>query len=103
MKRKVSSRRPNVDPTLFWDWDYKKMDFHKAYAAVIARILERGNEKEWEEMIRFYGNEKVVDTIKNEIFYFPTYIIPKIKDYFSISEKEMKCFKEKRPRKSYWI
>jgi hypothetical protein len=102
-RRKSISDQPNVDIALFWDWDYEKMDFHKAYSAVIARIIERGTKKEWEEMIRFYGKEKIIKAIKRDISYLPDYIIPKTSTYFNIPEKEMRCFAQKQSRKTYWI
>lgn len=92
-----------VDNTLFWDWDLDTLDFRKAYVSVIGRILERGTEQEWQEMIRFYGKDKVKETIKNEIPYLPAFIIPKVTRYFSITKKEIKCCIKKRSRRSYWI
>ncbi|MBC6112221.1 transcriptional regulator [Pedobacter fastidiosus] len=44
---------------LFWDTEINKIDWQKQYIAVIERVFERGNEKEKEEIIRFYGKEKV--------------------------------------------
>lgn len=37
----------------------KKIDWEKQYPAIISRVFERGNKEEKEEIIRFYGNEKV--------------------------------------------
>lgn len=94
--------RPNLDNTLFWDFDLKNLDFRRSYLSVIKRILERGTEEEWEEMIRFYGREKVVNAIKNEIPYIQKFVVPKVIHYFSIPENEMKCFTQKRSRGNYW-
>jgi addiction module HigA family antidote len=44
---------------LFWDTDFKKIDWEKKYKAVIRRVFERGGDKEKEEMLRFYGRDKI--------------------------------------------
>ena len=51
--------------SLFWDTEIKNIDWSKQYSAVIERIFERGNEIEKDEIIRFYGAEKVNRTLSN--------------------------------------
>ena len=58
-KRKEASASvtgfPNIRKILFWDTDFDKIDWGRYRKAVIQRVLERGNEAEKEEIIRFYG------------------------------------------------
>ena len=61
-KSKVKQIAPNLAllrKSLFWDTDSNKIDWSKQYKAVIQRVFERGNEIEREEIIRFYGKEKI--------------------------------------------
>lgn len=44
---------------LFWDTDINKIDWKKQYKAVIQRVFERGNDEEKNEILRFYGEDKV--------------------------------------------
>lgn len=44
---------------MFWDTDIKYIDWERQYRAVIQRVFERGNENDKNEIIRFYGTEKV--------------------------------------------
>jgi antitoxin HigA-1 len=44
---------------LFWDTDFDKIDWQNQQNAVIRRVFERGNEEEKNEIIRFYGADKV--------------------------------------------
>ncbi|WP_343523750.1 plasmid maintenance system antidote protein [Pedobacter sp.] len=44
---------------LFWDTDFDKINWQKQYRAVIKRVLERGNDDEKNELLRFYGKAKV--------------------------------------------
>ena len=57
-KRKEASSSvtgiPNIRKMLFWDTDFDKIDWGRYRRAVIQRVLERGNEAEIEEIIRFY-------------------------------------------------
>lgn len=61
-KSKIKQPTPNqalLRKSLFWDTDSNKIDWSKQYKAVIQRVFERGSEIEREEIIRFYGKEKI--------------------------------------------
>lgn len=61
-KSKIKQIAPNLSilrKSLFWDTDSTKIDWSKQYKAVIQRVFERGNDIEREEIIRFYGQEKI--------------------------------------------
>ncbi len=79
------------------------MNFHKAYIAVIGRIIEHGDEEEYKEMVRFYGKEKVIHAIMYDIKFLADYAIEKVCDYFSLKKEEIWCYREKQPRPNYWI
>lgn len=49
----------NLRKSLFWDTDITKIDWDKQCKAVIQRVYERGNETEKQELINFYGQEKI--------------------------------------------
>ena len=46
---------PKIRKMLFWDTDFDKIDWGRYRKAVIQRVLERGNDSEKEEIVRFYG------------------------------------------------
>ncbi len=58
-KRKEASASvtgiPPIRKMLFWDTDFDTIDWGRYRKAVVQRILERGNEAEKAEIIRFYG------------------------------------------------
>ena len=61
-KQKRGGSTPNLSlirKSLFWDTDITMIDWDKHYKAVIRRIFERGNEIEKQELIHFYGAEKI--------------------------------------------
>ena len=61
-KHNRKSSTPNLSllrKSLFWDTDISMIDWDMHYKAVIRRIFERGNETEKQELIHFYGIEKI--------------------------------------------
>lgn len=66
---KNRERKPNLNnirKVLFWDTTFDKIDWDKNKRAIIKRVLERGNDKEINEIIEFYG-KSTVSTIAKSI------------------------------------
>jgi len=64
--RLENSKRPDLSilrKALFWDADIAKIDWEQQYKSVIKRVFERGNLQEKEEIISFYGKEKVKEIV----------------------------------------
>ncbi|WP_418604151.1 HigA family addiction module antitoxin [Hwangdonia sp.] len=55
----------NIRKVLFWDTTFDKIDWNKNKRAIIKRILERGNDKEINEIIKFYGKAMVTKIAKS--------------------------------------
>lgn len=52
---------------LFWDTDISKIDWQRQYKAVIKRVFERGDKSEKQEIIDFYGDEKVASVVGDAV------------------------------------
>lgn len=71
VKRKLTENRlkkpnlNNIRKVLFWDTTFDKIDWDKNKRAIIKRVLERGNDKEINEIINFYGKSKVAIIAKS--------------------------------------
>lgn len=102
-KNKGGAGKPALHKRLFWDWRYDDIDWEASYLSIIERVVERGTDEEIQELTRFYGNERVVFALKNEIVYLPDYVVEKVTRYFGISEEELACYERKRLRRGYWI
>ncbi|WP_313366936.1 helix-turn-helix transcriptional regulator [Sphingobacterium mizutaii] len=62
IKEKETQKSPDLNilnKALFWDADIQKINWEKQYKAVIQRVFERGTEEDKDEIIRFYGVEKI--------------------------------------------
>ena len=63
-----SKRTPNLNhfrKVLFWDTSFDQIDWNKNKRAIIKRVLERGNDKEINEIIKFYGKRTVSRIVKS--------------------------------------
>lgn len=95
-KTSAALKKPDLHRRLFWDMVYDKIEWHPSYRTIIQRVMERGTEKEWEELILFYGRKKVVKTLKEEINYLPDHIIEAVSQYFHLKPDELKCYTRKQ-------
>ncbi len=53
-----------INPALLWEYDLETFNYDKSYKIVIERVLERGNLREWRNMISYYPKEKIMATIE---------------------------------------
>src|ERR1700754_3985756 len=95
--------KPALPKRLFWEFRYDEIDWLGDYGMVIERVMEWGNDEEWLEVIRFYGLEKVIHTLKYESTYLPDHTISKICEYFKLRQEELRCYTRKQLRKGHWI
>ena len=60
--------KPNISKRAFWSYDFSKIDFEKDWDFVIGQIVDYGmDDKEFVEIIRFYGKEKVLSVIHSKL------------------------------------
>jgi hypothetical protein len=98
-----NGQKPDLPKRLFWDWNYDKIDWEKHYLAVIDRVIERGNKKEWNEVMHFYGESRVNYALMKEIKYLPDYIIDNVCGYFKLKKEELACYARKQSKPGHWI
>ena len=93
---------PALPKRLFWDMRFDEIDWLANHKTIIGRVMERGNDNEFAELIRFYGLEYVLNTIKTELSYLPNYAIPRVCDYFKLKEEELRCYRRPQSRRGLW-
>jgi hypothetical protein len=52
--------KPLIRKHLLWEYDWEEVDFSRLAAVVIERVIERGTPDEWQEIVNFYGVEKIL-------------------------------------------
>lgn len=95
---------PDIHPKFFWDTDFSLLDWETACVTIISRIIERGGQNEIDEIIKYYGHEKVINTIQNEIYFLPNYAIDRAIDFFpELKKEEMHCYLNRKDKPYHWI
>ena len=56
--------KPNIPDNFLWEYDLETFNYDKSYKIVIERVLERGNIVQWREILKYYGEQKILDTIE---------------------------------------
>ena len=75
-----------------------------AYKMVIARIVERGGQDQIDEIVRFYGREKVITAVRDEIYFLPNYAIENALKFFpELKKEEMYCYLNRKDKPYHWI
>jgi len=95
--------KPDLLKHLFWDQRYNEMDWVSGYRSIIARVIERGNADDWQEMLRFYGQSKIINALLHEIKYLPDFAIEVACNYFNLRKEDLLCYTRKQSRREHWI
>jgi hypothetical protein len=61
-------RKPHFNCRIFWDVNFKTIDYDKYADFVIERVFERGDVEDIRQCRRYYGDEKVADALLNAKF-----------------------------------
>ena len=89
---------------LFWDTDINHLDYQKAYVPIIARVIERGNQSEIDEIVRLYSKEIVLFTICKEIKFLPNYAIKRAIRFFpELRKEDILCYQNRKTESYHWI
>ncbi|REH00105.1 DUF6922 domain-containing protein [Flavobacterium aquicola] len=103
-KTKKGKEIPNLHPKFFWEFIYDKINWERSYKMVIARIVERGGQDQIDEIVRFYGREKVITTVRDEIYFLPNYAIEDALKFFpELKKEEMYCYLNRKDKPYHWI
>ncbi len=93
---------PNLPARLFWEYDLERTDWQRDSVGIIERVLERGTHDEWAELVRFYGIEKVLHILKEEIRFLFDEVIEDACVYFRLKKEDLLCYRRKQTNPSNW-
>jgi len=103
MSEETKKEKPNFDRRLFWDARYEAIDWQECALSVIERVLERGDNSEYEELIRFYGRERIIHALTKQYVWLPDFIMDEVATYFGIKKEEFTVYKRKQHKVKVWI
>ena len=79
------------------------MDWQKSARSVIERVLSRGNNEEFDELVRFYGREKVVQVLTVERCNIPNISMDIVTKYFELKKEDLSCYRWRQEDGYHWI
>jgi len=88
MKTKIS-----LNKSIFWDVDFKKLDYQKNADFIIERTLNYGDEEDFQKIKKIYGISKIKETAK-KINYINKKNINFWAVIFNIPASSFKCTKK---------
>jgi hypothetical protein len=95
--------RPNLPDRLFWEVNLETQNWQDGYQFVIERVLDRGDEKEVDELIRFYGLEKVLSVFTSAPIYLMEHSLEMACKRFGIKKEDTLCYQRKMARGDTWV
>jgi hypothetical protein len=98
-----NNARPNLPDRLFWEVNLQTLDWQLAYRSVIERVLDRGNDQEIDELIRFYGLEKVLSVFTTAPIYLMDHRLDLACERFGIKKEDTLCHQRKIARGKGWL
>ncbi len=90
-----------LNPLLFWDCDYTKIDFEKNYGFVIERVLERGSFDDWFAIKKYYGMDKIKQAVLNARF-LNKKVLAFCSVIFDTPQQEFRCYKLQQLNPGLW-
>ena len=92
---KKAANIPSLSPRSFWDTDIKKIDYVKNSGSVILRVFEYGTWNDIREVLRLYGEKKVVKTLREAVYLHET-TLHLACFIFNLNLTRFKCFTTKQ-------
>jgi len=62
----------NLTKIIFWDVDFSALDQEKHATFIITRVLMKGTFKDWNEIKKIYGIERIKEIAVNSRFLYIT-------------------------------
>ena len=87
---------------IFWDTNYDTIDWDKSWQWIICRVLDRGGIKDWHQIKKYYGNEKIIESAKNAR-YLSKKTVHFISNLFDIPLNEFRCYRLMQSHPEHWI
>jgi hypothetical protein len=56
--------KPEIRSALLWEYDLETFNWQRSFKIVIERVIQLGDVNEWREIYKFYGTEKILETVE---------------------------------------
>ena len=93
--------KPNLSKTAFWDVDMEAIDFEADSLFVMGKVMNYGLWADIEEMLRFYGLERVRREVVDGAYYKKT-ALSFLCLILDLEESDFTAYQRRQARQSVW-
>jgi hypothetical protein len=90
-----------LSKSTFWDSDLSNVDFEKSASFIISRILMRGGLDEWNEVRRFYGDEKILQSLLR-VRYLDKKSLNFVSNFYHTPKEKFRCYNYQQLNQVPW-
>ena len=87
---------------LFWDVDFSSLDPDIHKRLIVERVLTLGNLDEFNQILKIYDRQNIVDVIQ-QLGYLDPKTLSFVISFFRINKTSLKCYTKNRSTEKHWI
>lgn len=96
-----SMDKPVLSTQAFWDVDMDKIDYEKNAVHVVEKVIERGKAKDFDNLLKFYGFDRVKE-LALQANWLSDISINFCCVLFDVKPTDFKCCEKKRLNRLHW-
>jgi hypothetical protein len=93
--------KPALSKQAFWDVDMEKIDYEKNARHVVEKVIERGKAEDFNNILKFYGFEKV-KKLALQANWLSDVSINFCCTLFKVKPTDFKCYEKKQSNRQHW-
>jgi hypothetical protein len=97
----IQSKIPNLSPHVFWDIDFKSLNYEKDRFYIVEKVMNYGLWNDFLEIAKFYGK----DVIRKEITrssYLKKEVLSFLCLYLNLKPSQFKCYRRRQSNEKHW-
>ncbi len=94
-------KNAKIRKSLFWEYDFEKIDWQQMRNLVVQRVIERGRMDDFYAMLNLYGPEGVKQAIK-QLPFLNEKDLSFVCNIFEIQKEQLKCYTNKPLKNQHW-
>ncbi|MDB5150642.1 MAG: hypothetical protein JWQ57_4662 [Mucilaginibacter sp.] len=93
--------KPILSKQAFWDVDMGSIDYQKHAGYVVEKVIERGKEQDFKNLIKFYGFDRVGE-LALQASWLSDISINFCCTLFKVKPTDFKCYEKKQLNLQHW-
>jgi hypothetical protein len=98
---KAEKNKPELSKQAFWDVDMDSIDYEKNARFVVEKVIDRGNHRDFLQILAYYGKDNVRDLALKAIWLSDISINFCCK-LFDLKPQDFKCYEKKQLNRAHW-